>query len=60
VKPDAAFHNDAAGTIVVMSPGDDTITSIDARTHAVVGTMKLAGQSGIRGQQWQGRRVRQP
>jgi hypothetical protein len=43
VKPDAAFHNDAAGTIVVMSPGDDTITSIDARTHAVVGTMKLAG-----------------
>lgn len=43
VKPDAAFHNDEAGTIVVMSPGNDTITSIDAKTHAIVATMKQAG-----------------
>jgi hypothetical protein len=43
IKPDAAFHDDSTGTIVVMSPGDDTITSIDAKTYAVVGKMKLAG-----------------
>jgi hypothetical protein len=42
-KPDAAFFDAATGKVVVMSPGNDTITSIDARTHKVVATMKLAG-----------------
>jgi len=42
-KPDAAFYDAATGTVVVMSPGNDTITSIDAKTHKVVGTMTLAG-----------------
>jgi len=42
-KPDAAFYDAATGHIVVMSPGDDTITSIDAKTRAAVATMKLAG-----------------
>lgn len=42
-KPDAAFYDAATGQIAVMSPGSDTITSIDAKTHAVTGTMKLAG-----------------
>lgn len=42
-KPDAGFYDAATGQIAVMSPGSDTITSIDAKTHAVTGTMKLAG-----------------
>ncbi len=42
-KPDAAFLDPATNRIAVMSPGDDTITSIDAKTRAVTGTMKLAG-----------------
>lgn len=42
-KPDAAFYDAANNRIAVMSPGDDTITSIDAKTRAVTGTMKLAG-----------------
>lgn len=42
-KPDAAFYDAATGHVVVMSPGDDTITSIDAKTYAVTGSMKLAG-----------------
>jgi len=43
VKPDAAFYDAATGQVVVMSPGNDTITSINAKTHTVTGTMKLAG-----------------
>ena len=42
-KPDAAFYDAATGRVVVMSPGNDTITSIDAKTHKVVGTMTLTG-----------------
>ncbi|HWU02330.1 MAG TPA: YncE family protein [Novosphingobium sp.] len=42
-KPDAAFYDAATGRVAVMSPGNDTITSIDAKTHRVTGTMKLAG-----------------
>lgn len=42
-KPDAAFYDPASHRIIVMSPGDDTITTIDAATHAVVRQMKLAG-----------------
>ena len=41
-KPDAAFFDAATGKVAVMSPGNDTITTIDARTHKVTGTMKLA------------------
>lgn len=42
-KPDAAFFDAATGKVVVMSPGNDTITSIDAHSHKVIGTMKLSG-----------------
>lgn len=43
IKPDAAYYDDKAGAIVVMSPGNDTITTIDAKTHQVIGQMTLAG-----------------
>jgi DNA-binding beta-propeller fold protein YncE len=42
-KPDAAFYDAATGAVVVMSPGNDTITTIDAKTRKVRATMKLAG-----------------
>lgn len=42
-KPDAAFYDAATGKVAVMSPGNDTITTIDARTHKVTGSMTLAG-----------------
>ncbi|WP_343609252.1 YncE family protein [Novosphingobium sp.] len=42
-KPDAAFYDAQTGKVAVMSPGNDTITTIDAKSHKVVGTMKLAG-----------------
>ncbi|MDE1918523.1 MAG: PQQ-binding-like beta-propeller repeat protein [Sphingomonadales bacterium] len=42
-KPDAAFYDAASGKLAVMSPGNDTITTIDPASHKVVGTMKLAG-----------------
>jgi hypothetical protein len=31
IKPDAAYYDDKAGAIVVMSPGNDMITTIDAK-----------------------------
>lgn len=43
IKPDAAFYDDTSGRIAVMSPGNNTITSIDAKTHAVVATMEQTG-----------------
>lgn len=42
-KPDAAFYDAQTGKVAVMSPGNDTITTIDAKSHKVVGTMKLEG-----------------
>jgi DNA-binding beta-propeller fold protein YncE len=42
-KPDAAFFDAATDKVAVMSPGNDTITTIDTRTRKVVGTMKLVG-----------------
>ena len=42
-KPDAAFYDDAHNQVVVMSPGNDTITRIDAASHKVLGQMHLAG-----------------
>lgn len=43
VKPDAAFYDRATARVVVMSPGNDTVTQIDAVTHKVVNSFKLAG-----------------
>ncbi|WP_068081205.1 YncE family protein [Novosphingobium rosa] len=42
-KPDAAFYDAQTGKVAVMSPGNDTITTIDAKSRKVVGTMTLAG-----------------
>jgi DNA-binding beta-propeller fold protein YncE len=42
-KPDAAFYDEATGAVLVMSPGNDTITRIDAKTRLATGSMTLAG-----------------
>ncbi|WP_206244019.1 YncE family protein [Novosphingobium terrae] len=42
-KPDAAFYDAQTGKVAVMSPGSNTITTILAKSHKVVGTMTLEG-----------------
>lgn len=42
-KPDAAVFEPVSGTVVVMSPGSDTITAINAVTRKAVKSIHLAG-----------------
>jgi hypothetical protein len=42
-KPDAALYEPVSGRVVVMSPGSNTVTEIDAKTRRIVVTFTLAG-----------------
>jgi len=42
-KPDAALYDPFTGRVVVMSPGSNTVTEIDAKTRKVVAQFTLAG-----------------
>jgi DNA-binding beta-propeller fold protein YncE len=42
-KPDAALYDAFTGRVVVMSPGSNTVTEIDAKTRKVVAQFTLAG-----------------
>ncbi len=42
-KPDAAVYEPLSGRVVVMSPGSDTVTEIDAASRKVVASFALAG-----------------
>jgi len=42
-KPDAAVFEPVTGRVMVMSPGNDTVTEIDAATRKVVASLHLAG-----------------
>jgi DNA-binding beta-propeller fold protein YncE len=42
-KPDAAIYEPVSGRVVVMSPGNNTVTEIDAGTRKIVAQFTLAG-----------------
>ena len=42
-KPDAALYEPVSGRVVVMSPGSNTVTEIDAKTRKIVAQFTLAG-----------------